>query len=356
MKDRDNSDNRYRAITETSIDAIITSDTKDTVLTWNRGAEEIFGYKAEEIIGKRVITIIPKRYRARHLNGIKKFLATGEKHLIDKKFELEALKRDGTEIPVELSLSTWEDDSGILFGAIIRDLSERKHLEKLREDVNRMVRHDIKSPLVGITGLAGRLEKDENLTQKQKKIISLIEDLGHKALRYLKRNQDLFRMEKGIFVLESKTVDLHKMIKRIRKELQPLTERYQTDVKIEIACAVKADGQECMLSGDEDLLEMMFANLIKNAVEASVDGEPVIVKIEMNNYKGKESYIVDIFNTGTIPSEIRGNFFDPYTTSGKSEGVGLGTHNARLIARTHKGDIKFTTSSEGTHLLVSLPR
>ena len=111
-----------------------------------------------------------------------------------------------------------------------------------------------------------------------------------------------------------------------------------------------------MIPGDEDLLEMMLANLIKNAVEASVEGEPVIVKMERGKYRGDNAYIIDIFNTRIIPREIRGNFFDPYTTSGKRGGVGLGTHNALLIARTHKGDIKFTSSrEEGTHLLVILP-
>ena len=349
-------DDRYRAITETSIDAIITSDTTDTILTWNRGAEHIFGYKAEEIIGKRVITIIPERYRKRHLNGIRRFIETGEKHLLGNKIELEALKKNGAEFPIELSLSTWEEDSGILFGAIIRDLSERKQLEKLKEDVNRMIRHDIKSPLIGIMGLAGRLLKDDNLTQRQKKIVSLIEDMGNKSLRFLKRHQDLFRMESGTFVLEPKPVDLKDMIKRIRRELQPLAARYQTSIKIDFVCKKNSVDRDFVVPGDEDLLEMMLANLIKNAVEASVGGEPVVVKIEDNEKDGIRAYILDIFNTGTIPREIRGNFFDPYTTSGKSEGVGLGTHNALLIARTHKGDIKFTTSKdEGTHLLVILP-
>ena len=349
-------DDRYRAITETSIDAIITSDANDTVLTWNKGAEQIFGYTPEEIIGKRVITIIPERYRARHLNGIKRFLSTGEKHLIDNKIELEALKKDGTEIPIELSLSTWADDSGVLFGAIIRDISERKHLERLKEDVNRMIRHDIKSPLVGIAGLAGRIAQDENLTEKQKKIVSLIEDLGKKAMNFLKRNQDLFRMENGTFDLETEPVDLQKVVRRIRREMQPLSERYETNIRLKFSCRQEKKDKVCIAPGDENLLEMMLANLIKNAVEASVKGEPVIVKMAEGEYKSRKACIIDIFNTGAIPREIRGNFFDPYTTAGKREGVGLGTHNAMLIARTHGGDIKFTSSrDEGTHLKVFLP-
>ena len=70
-------DDRYRSITETSIDAIITSNTNDTILTWNRGAEQIFGYGAGEIIGGKVTTLMPERYREAHLNGIRHFRETG---------------------------------------------------------------------------------------------------------------------------------------------------------------------------------------------------------------------------------------------------------------------------------------
>ena len=90
---RENED-RYRSVTETSVDAIITSDQTDLFLTWNKGAELIFGY-GQEILGLPVTTIIPEKYRKAHREGVRRFLMTGERHLIGNKLELEGLRKDG---------------------------------------------------------------------------------------------------------------------------------------------------------------------------------------------------------------------------------------------------------------------
>jgi signal transduction histidine kinase len=113
---------------------------------------------------------------------------------------------------------------------------------------------------------------------------------------------------------------------------------------------------EFLIAGEETLLETMFTNLIKNAIEASPEGGTVTVSMNTIEMQGQPFHLIDIHNLGVIPMDIRENFFEPYTTSGKASGTGLGTHSALLVARTHKGDINFTTSEqEGTHLLVSLP-
>jgi PAS domain S-box-containing protein len=99
-------EDRFRSITETSVDGIVTSDGNDQILSWNRGAERMFGY-GKEIIGMPVTTIIPERYKQAHLDGMKRFLKTGKKHLIGSTLEIEAVRKDGTEFPIELSLSAW---------------------------------------------------------------------------------------------------------------------------------------------------------------------------------------------------------------------------------------------------------
>ena len=111
-----------------------------------------------------------------------------------------------------------------------------------------------------------------------------------------------------------------------------------------------------MIMGEEALLEIMFANLIKNAIEASPQGGPVSISITTDISRGQTYHLIDIHNMGAIPMDVREIFFEPYTTSGKKSGTGLGTHSALLVARTHGGNINFTTSKkEGTHLLVRLP-
>ena len=348
-------EDRYLSVTETSVDAIITTDSNDLILTWNKGAELIFGY-GPEIIGNPVTIIIPEKYRKAHVEGVRRFLKTGIKHIIDKKMELEALRKDGTEFPVELSLSTWETPSGTYFGAIIRDISERKRIENIREDVQRMIRHDLRSPLIGIAGLARMLYNSSRLTKKERKAAALIQELGEKTLGFINLSRDLFQMELGVYKLRPGRVNLISILNKIHEELRSLSSENEIRFMIFLSGNEIKKGSEYFIEGEEDFLELMFTNLIKNAIEASPKGSAVVVSIGAEEGGPEKYHIIDIHNSGVIPRDIREKFFDPYSTSGKEGGTGLGTHNALLIARSHGGDIRFETSEErGTHVIVKLP-
>lgn len=349
------SEDRYRSVTETSIDAIITTDSTDLILTWNKGAELIFGY-GKEVMGQSVTLIIPERYREAHREGVRNFLRTGEKHIMGKKVELEAIGKEGTEFPVELSLSSWESPSGIYFGGIIRDISERKRIERIREDVQGMMRHDLRSPLIGITGLARVLLKSARMRDREKRAASMIQELGEKTILFIDRSRDLFQMEQGSYRLKPRPVELISLLKGVKSQLEPLAQKKA--VKIEIALGDHGVDRESEvpLQGDEGLLEIMFANLIKNAIEASPEKAPVHIHIKAGEGRLQDLRVIDIHNRGAISKGIRKRFFEPYATSGKEGGTGLGTHSALIIARTHQGDIRFTTSEEeGTHVIVQLP-
>ncbi|MFO7985630.1 MAG: PAS domain S-box protein [Desulfatiglandaceae bacterium] len=118
------------------MDAIVTTDGRDSILTWNKGAQRLFGH-GPDVVGQPVERIIPERYRKAHQEGMKRFLETGRKQIIGRTVELQALPKDGIEVPVEISLSTWQGDGRQIFGAIIRDISARKHAERMRENVCR---------------------------------------------------------------------------------------------------------------------------------------------------------------------------------------------------------------------------
>jgi PAS domain S-box-containing protein len=346
---------RYRLLAETSIDAIMTSDWRDIFTSWDGGSEAIFGY-GREVIGAPVTTIIPEKYRKAHEAGMKRFLETGERHIIGKKVELEAIRKDGSEFNIELSLSSWENESKTYFGAIIRDISERKQLERVREDVQRIMRHDIKSPLIGITGMAKILLKDGSLTNRQKKAAGLILELGERTINFLDRSRDLFQIEQGVYKLVPREINLTELLIMIYKSLEPLRLKKDINLKITISGKPVEKGHKYPLLGDEGLIEILLTNLMKNAIEGSPEMSDVLVFIDVQNIEGVDHHVIDIHNRGTIPHEIRDRFFDAYITSGKSDGTGLGTYSARLIAGAHQGDIRFTTSEEeGTHVIVRLP-
>ncbi|UCH80271.1 MAG: PAS domain S-box protein [Nitrospiraceae bacterium] len=133
------SEERFRSVAENASDAIIYIDSRGEIIFWNKAAEHIFGYTGEEIVGQVVTKIMPERYHDQHQKGIKRFIETGVLKYHDKAFEMIALRKGGTEFPVELSISSWKIREDIFFTAIIRDISKRKHTEEIiQQQVGRL--------------------------------------------------------------------------------------------------------------------------------------------------------------------------------------------------------------------------
>lgn len=124
------SEQQFRAIADNAVDAIISIDSNSKITFWNKAAEKFFGYKAEEIINKELTIIMPERYRPAHKKGVARFVRTGKTRYLGKTIALEGLRKNGTEFPLELSVSSWKIDDELYFTAIIRDDTERKKIEE----------------------------------------------------------------------------------------------------------------------------------------------------------------------------------------------------------------------------------
>ena len=119
------SEDRYRALTQVAVEAILSIDSSGQIVDWNPGAEKIFGYSKEEIYGQPLTRLMPERYRDRHIDGLNRFLKTGRRKLIDQTIEIEGMRKGGAVFPIELSISSWKTGDDWFFGGIIRDISER---------------------------------------------------------------------------------------------------------------------------------------------------------------------------------------------------------------------------------------
>jgi PAS domain S-box-containing protein len=124
------SEAKFRSVMESAIDAIISGDVSGNIRAWNSAATALFQYTEEEVIGKPIELIIPERFRVSHREGIRRVSSGGSSHVIGKTVELAAVRKNGTEFPVELSLATWFLDDERYFTGIIRDISERKQAEQ----------------------------------------------------------------------------------------------------------------------------------------------------------------------------------------------------------------------------------
>jgi PAS domain S-box-containing protein len=134
------SEEKFRSLTQSASDAIISADSTGKITSWNNGARQIFGYKEDEVVGKPLTILMPERYKDAHQKGADRFVSTGETKVIGKTVELEGLRKDGAQFPIELSISSWKTEKGIFFSAIIRDITKRKEVEETLKEAQKSSR------------------------------------------------------------------------------------------------------------------------------------------------------------------------------------------------------------------------
>lgn len=226
-----------------------------------------------------------------------------------------------------------------------------KDMAKLREDVDRITRHDLKTPLTGIIGLSSLLSGLVKLEGEEQKMLIGIEQCGYQMLEMINRSLDLYKMETDSYQYQPVEVDVLPILRKLTSETEGLTKSNQ--IRFEIALNTNASNDAFIVIGEELLCYSMLANLVKNALEASPPNAVVRVSLSITD-DGMAT--ICIHNQGAVPESIRNRFFEKYVTAGKSCGTGLGTYSAKLIANTLQGDIWMETSAEkGTFVTIMLP-
>lgn len=235
-----------------------------------------------------------------------------------------------------------------LLGAI-QDITDQVEAQNLREDVERIIRHNLRSPVAAFVNVPEILLEDENLTPDQQELITLVGDAGHNMLNILDETRILYQVETGKYRLDSKRVKVLEPLRKAQAEVTRLGQERNVRLEIEIDEQAMVNGGPAFY-GEESLCYTMFSNLLKNAVEASPDEERVHISVT-----SEEDIIVEILNQGATPEDVRQRFFEKYATSGKTKGTGLGTYFSKKIVELHGGNIKLTALDNETKLTVSFP-
>ncbi|TVR02062.1 MAG: PAS domain-containing sensor histidine kinase [Desulfovibrionales bacterium] len=277
-------------------------------------------------------------------------------HVVEFEFSMSNKEEEGAVRWFKNSaLASKKSDGAVVWNGMLTDITEIKRIEQLRTDVERMVRHDLKSPLTGIGGLA-RVLLQADLPVRQREIAATIYESAMKLLHMISHSMALFKMEEGTYELRPEVFDLSQLLHGLHEEFQPTAKSKSLSFVLLVDDHPLDWSKPYMVSGEAILLESLLANLIQNAMDAAPERSEITIALRSPKVMRTDAHEIDIHNFGVVPEKIRETFFERYVTCGKEHGMGIGTYSAMLIAKTHGGTIRFTTSeTTGTHVIVELP-
>jgi two-component system sensor kinase FixL len=343
------SEERWRSIIESAVDAIIVIDSHGTVEAFNPGAERLFGYRESDVCGRNVSMLMPSPYREEHDGYLSRYLVTGEARIIGVGREVTGRRVDGSLFPLHLSVGEMPLGGERKFTGILHDLSSRVRMEeRLREqaalvrlgEMAAVIAHEVKNPLAGIRGavqvIGGRLPKESREASVIGEVLSRIDTLNSLI-------QDLLLFARPPQPKPA-PIDVSPLILRTADLIasDPALSR----VRIEV------EGSSPPLAADAELLKIVFLNLLVNGAHA-MGGEG---RISVSIGAGGGWCRVAFADTGPgIPPEIREKIFTPFFTT-KSRGTGLGLATAKRLVDAHRGTIRVECPpSGGTTVTVELP-
>jgi two-component system, LuxR family, sensor kinase FixL len=343
-----------RDILESVTDAVVTIDEGHKILMCNKASEELFGYECCEMIGMDVTPLIPNPHQTAHRGYVDRYIETGVPRVIGKSRECVGQRKDGSTFPVEISYSVSKTGEHLYFTAVIRDITQRKQMEREIRFMERLadigkavaqISHEIRKPLMLIGGFARQvrnastLENDEKARQKLNIVVDEV-----------KRLEALLN---GIRLLTRPPATSQKLPLVLNEVLQETLELLEPMLQDEqVAVEIALDQEPLKVLGDSDQLKQVFLNLLQNAVEAMSGAG----KIRISSRRLHATALVTIKDEGPgIPAELLEKVFDPFFTT-KPEGNGLGLAISRNIIREHGGSLELhSTPLQGSTFTIELP-
>ncbi|MDP2883645.1 MAG: PAS domain S-box protein, partial [Ignavibacteria bacterium] len=360
------SEARHRAILDSANDGIVTADSNGIIFGWNNAAERIFGYSYVEIIGQPLTNLMPQIYRTGHTNGLKSLQADGNPYIIGNTVELQGVRKDGSEFPMELSSAAWELGKGQFYTGIIRDITERKMLQRQFLEAQKMesigtlasgIAHDFNNILGIILGHLTLLERTRDNEAQFKESVSSVSKAVQRGASLVRQILTFARKTET----QLEPVSINCAIKEVAKMLD------ETFPKT-ITLSLNLDKSVPNISMDSTQLHQALLNLCINARDA-MDGQGIL-KITTQLVKGEEvtarflranvkHYVrVSVADTGTGMDEgTSRHIFEPFfTTKGKEKGTGLGLAVVYGVLEAHSGFVDVETSlGKGTTFNLFIP-
>ncbi len=343
--ERRKTDSRLMAVLDTVVDAVITIDENGTIQSFNRSAERIFGFMAQEVLGRNVNILMPEPYHSEHDRYLQNYLSTGVKKIIGIGREVTGKRRDGSTFPMELAVSeSWVGDQRIFTG-IIRDITERRRAELEREaliaeleeknaEMERFtytVSHDLKSPLITIRGFLGHLEKDVAAGNE----VRMKEDIRHiqeAVVRMQTLLDELLTLSRiGRISNPPREIDMGELARQAAEQVAGRIAQGKIDV------VIAPDLPKAC--GDPPRIYEVLQNLIDNAAKFMGDEPRPRIEIGARREGTQNVFFIRDNGTGIDPRYHQKIFGLFERLDAATEGTGIGLALVKRIVEVHGGRI-----------------
>jgi PAS domain S-box-containing protein len=343
IAERRDLEDRFRALAGATPDAIVTADHRGTITYANHASEALFGRSATALLGKPLTILMPERYRDAHRDGLARYLATRQGRVLGKTLEMPALRADGTELAIELSIATWDARGEPSFAAIIRDISQRKQIEvtldqrsQQLEDANReleafsySVAHDLRAPLRAMSGFT-RILQEEHGQQLDGEVLGYITKIQTNVRRMsalIDALLGLSRLSRG--ELNRTEVDLSRLARSVLAQLAAAEPQRSVEVHV---------GEGLVAFADLRLVRTLLENLLGNAWKFT--GKTMAPRIELGATDERTFFVRD--NGAGFDLVHAGKLFSPFErlhTADEFPGTGIGLATVQRIVHRHGGKI-----------------
>jgi PAS domain S-box-containing protein len=345
---------QLNAIVDNTIDGLITIDRDGIIRRYNKGCENIFGYTTSEAIGRSVAILVPDTQAGVYDSLLDRYQQTGRAPIIGKHHELMARHKDGHLIDVEVAIAEITVSDEVLLSGIVRDITERKKLDRMKTEFVSTVTHELRTPLTSIMGSLGLLRSGVmgHVSGEAGKMVSLAYDNGTRLTKLINDILEIDQLESGALEFRLHQENVLSLVMQSAKHLTGYATRCEASIIIDDIPG------NIVVETDADRFEQIMGNLISNAAKYSPKGGKIT--IGARNTDGAVRITVSDQGPG-IPASFRPHVFKRFAQADSSDtrekgGTGLGLNITKMLVERMGGRIGFeTVIGSGTTFYFELP-